>query len=206
MRSAETTTMSFPLGDNPTAFLIADVSGKGLGAALCTDHAAGRALRHDARHRSGQASSTTSIASSATTPRWAATQRCSSASSTLRATSNSSTPAILRPSDPQRKSAKLYTEGSFPVGLVAEAEFTPRASSSSPAIRSCSSAMAWSKPPIRRTSSSAFPGSVEVLMARTHDSLGRLQQAIFDAVANFRAARRSPTTSPCSSCAIEAGA
>ena len=71
----------FPLGDNRTAFLLADVSGKGLGAALsptCCKALSPACLSAPIP----RASSITSIAFSATTPKSAATPRCFSAFST----------------------------------------------------------------------------------------------------------------------------
>ena len=114
----------FPMSDDRTAFLIADVSGKGLGAALLTTMLQGAlsGMTHGRRSRARlQPHQSVSCAS---TPRSADTPPCFSACWTARAISNiinagHPSPLLLR----RGGVTELFTEGSFPVGLLPEAEY-----------------------------------------------------------------------------------
>src|SRR5215813_9539678 len=113
----------FPLGDNRTAFLLADVSGKGLGAALCTTMLQGalsgmtlgtdpaRVFNHVNRF----------LCSHAEVGRYA-TMFFGILEDTGRLeyiNAGHPSPILLRKDEVQ----EAFTEGSFPVGLVPEAEF-----------------------------------------------------------------------------------
>src|SRR5246500_2262302 len=114
----------FSLGDNRTAFLLADVSGKGLGAALCTNLLQGalsgmtlgtdpaRVLNHVNRF----------LCDHAEVGRYATMffGILDDSGKLEYINAGHPSPILLR----KETTEEAFTEGSFPVGLVPEAEFT----------------------------------------------------------------------------------
>jgi serine phosphatase RsbU (regulator of sigma subunit) len=175
----------FPLSDDSTAFLIADVSGKGLGAALLTTMLQGalsgmtlgvapvKVFNHINRF----------LCDHATVGRYATMffGLLDSCGGFEFIHGGHPAPLLIR----NGEVSEIYTDGSFPVGLVDEAEFA----STRMQLEHDDTLVLFTDGVVEAINTAnelfGFPQLREVLMAHTHDSLSELQQAIFDAVAEF---------------------
>jgi len=161
----------FPLGDGRTAFLIADVSGKGLGAAIVTTMLQGALSGMTLGIDPARVFNHVKTASSAITPRSAATPLCSSASSIKEGhlefiNAGHPSPILIRGARRKKPSQKA----SYSVGLVPEAEYTAVCLKLEPGDTWCCSATALPKPWIptsrcsaSRASRNSSPASSSVL-------------------------------------------
>lgn len=175
----------FPISDERTAFLIADVSGKGLGAALLTTMLQGalsgmtldadpvRVFNHINRFLCGHAE----------------VGRCATVffgivdrNGTLEFISaGHPSPLLIR----NGQVSDLYTEGSLPVGLLAEAEFTASRRQLEPGdtLVLFSDGITEAENPARELY--GFDRLRQVLGDRANESLESLRSAVFDSVNAF---------------------
>jgi serine phosphatase RsbU (regulator of sigma subunit) len=175
----------FPVGQDRTAFLIADVSGKGLGAALLTTMLQGalsamalgtdpvRVFNHINRF----------LCEHSEVGRYATMFFAILAGDgTLEyIKAGHPSPLLLR----RGEVSELYTEGSFPVGLVAQAEFTADTLKleDGDTLVLFSDGITEAQDPDRELF--GFPRLCEVLANRQEASLESLKKIVLDAVNTF---------------------
>ena len=152
----------FPLSDESTAFLVADVTGKGLGAALLTTMLQGAlsGMRLGVRSREGlQPCEPLPLRARIA---WDVARPCFSAGSMRRVMleylyGGHPSPLLIR----DGKVSELYTEGTLPVGWQTKrSSRRPRSSCNRTTCWCCSPTALW-KPQTRRTNCSASSGSTK---------------------------------------------
>lgn len=175
----------FPLGNGLTAFLIADVAGKGLGAALLTTMLQGalsgmtlgvspaKVFNHINRF----------LCEHAAVGRYATMffGMVDAAGALEFIQAGHPSPLLIR----NGEVSDIYTEGSFPVGLVEEAEF----SSTRMQLQPDDTLVLFTDGIVEAANTErelfGFPRLREVVTANARAPMGELQQAVLDAVAGF---------------------
>ena len=175
----------FPLGDNRTAFLLADVSGKGLGAALCTNLLQGalsgmtlgtdpaRVFNHVNRFLCDHAE----IGRYATMFFGILDEQ----GHLEYINAGHPSPFLIR----NGVAEDVFTEGSYPVGLVPEAEYTTVCLKLEPGdtLVLFSDGVTEAMDPAEQLF--GVPRLKEVLMGQMQTPLDELQRLVLDAVENF---------------------